>query len=125
MNRIKELRTSIGLTQAELGEKTGLNQTAIGKYEREQLEPTISTLKKLSSIFECSVGYILGLEDDFGNIEFTEAERALGLNDTHPVVLSDDDRYRLNILARAEDELGKPFVDGVIKMVELSIENKK
>ena len=68
MNRIKELRCSLGLTQAELGEKVGLNQTAIGKYEREQLEPTIETLKKMSAIFECSIDYLINNSDDFGNI---------------------------------------------------------
>lgn len=67
--KIKELRANIGLSQAELAEKLGKNQTAIGKYERGDLEPNIETLKALSSIFGVSVGYIIGAEDDFGNVE--------------------------------------------------------
>ena len=67
--KIKELRANIGLSQAELAEKLGKNQTAIGKYERGDLEPNIETLKALSSIFGVSVGYLIGAEDDFGNVE--------------------------------------------------------
>lgn len=68
MNRIKELRQSLNLTQKELAEKVGFNQTAIGKYERNDLEPNLETLKKLSLIFECSIDYIIGHSDDFGNV---------------------------------------------------------
>ena len=68
MNRIRELRASMALTQTQLAEKVGLNQTAIGKYERGELEPSLETLKKLSSIFECSIDYIIGFSDDFGNV---------------------------------------------------------
>ena len=68
MNRIRELRVSMALTQTQLAEKVGLNQTAIGKYERGELEPSLETLKKLSSIFECSIDYIVGFSDDFGNV---------------------------------------------------------
>lgn len=68
MNRIKELRTVQHLTQSELAKKIGVNQSAVGKYEREELEPNISILKKMSTIFECSIDYLLGVADDFGVI---------------------------------------------------------
>lgn len=68
MNRIKELRQTLNLTQKELAEKVGFNQTAIGKYERNELEPNLETLKKLSAIFECSIDYLVGYSDDFGNV---------------------------------------------------------
>lgn len=68
MNRIRELRVLNNLTQTQLAEKVGLNQTAIGKYEREQLEPSLETLKKLSEIFECSIDYLIGYADDFGQV---------------------------------------------------------
>ena len=71
-NRIRELRISVNLTQNELAKKVGLNQSAIGKYEREELEPNLETLKKLSAIFECSIDYIIGFSDDFGKISIQE-----------------------------------------------------
>jgi transcriptional regulator with XRE-family HTH domain len=67
--RLKELRTSKNLTQIELAEKIGCNQTAIGKYERKELEPNIQTMIKLCEIFSCSIDYLVGREDDFGIIQ--------------------------------------------------------
>ena len=69
--RLKELRHINSLTQSQLADKLGCNQTAIGKYERGDLQPSIETLFKLADIFGCSIDYLLGREDDFGNISVT------------------------------------------------------
>ena len=69
MTKIKELRAEKGLTQAQLAEIVGVNQTAIGKYERGELEPNLQTLIKLSQFFQVSVDYIIGNADDFGIIQ--------------------------------------------------------
>ncbi|MCQ2387889.1 MAG: helix-turn-helix domain-containing protein [Clostridia bacterium] len=66
MKKIRELRQEKGLTQNELAQILGVNQTAIGKYERGELEPDIEKLKVLSNFFDVTVDYILELEDDFG-----------------------------------------------------------
>ena len=77
MNRIREMRIAAKMTQQELGDKIGLNQTAVGKYERGELEPSISTLKKLSALFECSIDYLLLNADDFGNVTVQATAPAL------------------------------------------------
>lgn len=74
MNRIKDLRLEKSLTQAKLAKLLGLNQTAIGKYERGELEPNIQTLIKLSRLFECSIDYLIGNTDDFGNVTVENTE---------------------------------------------------
>lgn len=68
MNRIKELREEKSLRQSDLAKVVGVNQTCIGKYERGELEPNISTLLLLADFFNVSVDFLLGREDDFGNI---------------------------------------------------------
>ncbi len=68
MIRLKELRLENGLTQKELGEIIGVVQTVAGKYERGALEPSLTGLKKLADYFKCSIDYLVGREDDFGNI---------------------------------------------------------
>lgn len=82
MNRIKELRLNLGYTQKNIAEVLGCNQTAVGKYEREELEPNIDVLSKLADFFNCSIDYIVGREDDFGFIqssadEYTSAEKRI------------------------------------------------
>lgn len=76
MQRLKELRIEYGLTQRELAEKLSLTQTTIGKYERGELEPSIEVLKKLSNTLECSIDYLIGHSDDFGNITIQTGSKA-------------------------------------------------
>lgn len=68
MLRLKELRIERNLTQSDLASFLGLNQTAIGKYERSELEPNLQNLEKIADFFECSVDYLIGRSDDFGNV---------------------------------------------------------
>ena len=66
LQRLRELRLERNLSQAKLGKMLGVNQTAIGKYERGDAEPNIKMLFQLSQIFEVSIDYLLGNSDDFG-----------------------------------------------------------
>ena len=58
--RIKDLRQERGLTQSQLAEKIGTTASTIGKYEREQLQPNVETVKLLCTFFEVSADYLLG-----------------------------------------------------------------
>ena len=125
IKRLKELRSEKQLNQKQLAALLNITQQTYSDYETGRTNPDIDTLLQISKILECSIDYLLGNSDDFGNIVFTEEEKALGLSPNHAVVLSDDDRYRIHLLAEAEEKLGKAYVDGVLKMIELSIQNKK
>lgn len=65
MNRIKELRENLNLTQTELGKKLNLSQITISGYERGYRDPDLETLLKLAKFFNVSIDYLLGasLED--------------------------------------------------------------
>lgn len=54
-SRLKEIRTAKGLTQAELAEKTGLSQAAIGLWEVGKRSPTFSSVKALAAALGVSV----------------------------------------------------------------------
>ena len=45
--QIKELRKSLGYTQARLAEEVGLTPNTIARYEREELKPSPPVLKLL------------------------------------------------------------------------------
>lgn len=59
MNRIKELRRELDLTQAQLAEKLKVSPRSVGFYESGDRDPDTETLKQLSEIFDCSIDYIL------------------------------------------------------------------
>lgn len=65
---LKELRNDKNLTQKELSEKLGLSKNTVCEYEKGRAEPSIETLIELSKIFGVSVDYLVGIEDDFGNV---------------------------------------------------------
>ena len=73
MMKIKELRTEFNLTQKDIALKLGCNQTAVGKYERGELEPNIQVLIKLSAIFGCTVDYLLGVDSDYVSAKSSES----------------------------------------------------
>ena len=66
--RLKNLRIENGLTQTELGERLNIGQATIACYENGQREPHISILIAYADFFECSIDYLTGRTDDFGNI---------------------------------------------------------
>jgi len=45
--QIKELRKSLGYTQAKLAEEVGLTPNTIARYERDELKPSPPVLKLL------------------------------------------------------------------------------
>lgn len=59
-NRLSELRINNGLSQKELANKLNLSNKAISKWENAQAVPTLETIIKLSSIFNCSIDEIVG-----------------------------------------------------------------
>ena len=68
MIRLKELRHERQLTQKQLAEKLGISQQVVGYYENEINQPAPDMLIQLANFFECSIDYLLGREDDFGNV---------------------------------------------------------
>jgi transcriptional regulator with XRE-family HTH domain len=58
--RLTECRKAKNLSQKELAEAFVTSHTTIGKYERDEMTPSIDAAKKLANILETSVGYLLG-----------------------------------------------------------------
>lgn len=67
-NRLRELRLENNFTQKELASRLGLSSNIICEWEKGRCSPSIESLKILSTLFECSIDYLLGVSDDFGNI---------------------------------------------------------
>ncbi len=62
--RIKERRTIMGFTQEELGEKLGLQKSAIAKYENGRVENIKrSVIADMAKILNCSPSYLMGWDD--------------------------------------------------------------
>ncbi|MBO5328143.1 MAG: helix-turn-helix transcriptional regulator [Clostridia bacterium] len=86
MLRIKELRKISGESQVSIAKKLNVSRQVYANYENEINEPPFETLCKLASIFDCSVDYLLGRVDDYGNV--TEEERASGLSEQKKISIT-------------------------------------
>lgn len=57
---IKDLRKQYGMSQKYLGGLLGVSAQAVAKWEKGYSEPSITYLMKMSTLFNCSVDYLLG-----------------------------------------------------------------
>lgn len=58
--RLKELRTSRGLSQEELGKNLGISKGAINNYEHSVREPKLEMLEAIADFFNVDMDYLLG-----------------------------------------------------------------
>ena len=70
-SRIRQLRTSRGLSQEELAFETGFHRTYIGMVERGERNISLSNIGVFAKVFEMSVSELT----DFGNAEAAEPKQ--------------------------------------------------
>lgn len=76
-NRIKQLRKEHGLTQQELADKFNLAKSSIASYEGGTRMPNYEMLINMSTYFNCSMDYLMGLTSVKSSKEAsTEEEKA-------------------------------------------------
>ena len=81
MYRIKQLREERGMSQRALANSIGASFKAVSFWESGKVEPSAKFICALADVFECTCDYILGREDDVGNVnvmrELSENEKEL------------------------------------------------
>lgn len=91
-NRIKTLRKSLGITQMDIMNQTGISSGNLSSIENGNVLPSSTALVALSNILGCSIDYIL--KGDSSNIEipifFNDKEKLL-LNEYRKLTEKDQD----------------------------------
>ena len=96
MNRIRYLREELNFTQENLANKIGISRQVLSNYENEINQPSPEILIKLADNLQCSIDYLLGREDDFGNITI-QTEK--------PAPLPQDEQTLLNNFRKLPQDL--------------------
>ena len=65
---LKNLRLKKEITQEKIAKDLGISRQVYANYENGINDPSIDMLSKLANYFSCSIDYLVGREDDFGNI---------------------------------------------------------
>jgi transcriptional regulator with XRE-family HTH domain len=58
--KLRECREAKELSQSDLAKLLNTNHSIIGKYERDEVKPTIDVVKRLADELETTVGFLLG-----------------------------------------------------------------
>ncbi|CAH1667235.1 MAG: helix-turn-helix domain-containing protein [Chelatococcus sp.] len=88
---VQRLRKAYNLSLSELAEQSGVAKSIISQIERNETNPTLATIWRLSQALDVSIERVLASGDDEPFIE--KSSRA----DT-PILVSDDGRMRLAII---------------------------
>lgn len=104
--RIKYLRESHGMTQDELGEKIGVQKSAIRKYEKGSVENIKrSSIKIMADLFNVSPCYLMAWdEDELRNNNLSE---------------------EVKLIERIQLQYGKPAVELLSDFVQLNDDGQK
>ena len=92
---LKSLRIEKGISQKVLSENLNLSRTAYSNYEQGIREPSLDIIKNIADFYNCSVDYLLGREDDFGNIK----EKSISTEE----VCSANEKYILDTYRKISD----------------------
>lgn len=63
LQRLKELRKQINISQKQLADVVQVSQQSINKYENHDVQPDLDTLMRLAAYFNVSVDYLIGFSD--------------------------------------------------------------
>ena len=70
--KLKRLRTDKNLTQKALADHLHVTFQTVSKWENDENEPDIATLKELAKLYECSLDFLLSEEEIPENVEEEE-----------------------------------------------------
>jgi len=62
--KLRECRSEKKFSQSELAKQIETYHSIIGKYERDEVKPTIDVVKRLANALDTTVGYLLGETED-------------------------------------------------------------
>lgn len=103
-SNIVQLRKQKNMSRDELGKEVGTSGAIIGRYERDEMSPSIEAVKKMAAILDTTVGYLLG-----------EAKEEKILKDTAMLKRLND----INALPEKDKEHILYTIDGLIKSAKL------
>ncbi len=107
--RIAQERKKLGLNQEELAAKVGVSQKSISKYERGTRRPNYETLTAMAKLFNVSVDYLLGTDNEMFTDEsdfISEDEYAL----VHLYREFQKDELKEQQLKKLQDYFGKSLI---------------
>lgn len=118
--RLRKIRVEHKMTQQNIADVLGIDRTTYTFYETGVTKPSLVTLAKLADIYNVTVGYLLGVEENRPELkkppEDCGADCRLESND--PISLLSRDEKQILMCYRVLNEQGK--IEAVRAMKEFT-----
>jgi len=99
--KLREQREAKKISQNELAKLIEAHHSAIGKYERDEVRPSIDVVVKIADVLNTTVGYLLGETNDAD--AFQDPVMLKRLNDINELPQKERDALLLTIDAFLRD----------------------
>ncbi|MCH2046364.1 MAG: helix-turn-helix domain-containing protein [Saprospiraceae bacterium] len=99
--RLRDCRKEKGLSQNEVAKLLNTNHSVIGKYERDDVNPSIDAVKRLADLLDTTVAYLVGEADT--NELFKDADMLRRLKDINQLPIKDKNAILYNLDALIRD----------------------
>ena len=115
--RLRQIRVEHKLTQQNIADVLGIDRTTYTFYETGVSKPSLVTLAKLADIYNVTVGYLLGVEEN--NPKLKRIPKDYGANckleSNDPISLLSRDERQILMCYRVLSEQGKKEAAQVMK----------
>ncbi len=68
LSRFKGLISELNISLTDVSEKTNIPRSTLSSYVNRKSNPSVLQLCALADFFGCSIDYLSGRSDDFGNV---------------------------------------------------------
>ena len=100
-SRLRDCRKEKNLSQSELARILSTNHSVIGKYERDEVNPSIDAVKRLADELETTVAYLIG--EAGSNELFRDQNMLRRLKEIHSLPSKDKECILYNLDAVLRD----------------------
>lgn len=107
-DRLRAIRKEYGLTQQNIADVLGVDRTTYTVYEGGSITPSPATLVKLSQIYNVTVGYLIGVEENHPELrKIPEEKQREKLLSSDPISLLKKEEKELMLYFRVLSDAEK------------------
>lgn len=121
-DRLRAIRKEHGLTQQNIADVLGVDRTTYTVYEGGSITPSPATLVKLSQIYNVTVGYLIGVEENHPELrKIPEEKQREKLLSSDPISLLKNEEKELLLYFRViSDEEKHKIIDEMKALAQRS-----
>ena len=121
-DRLRAIRKEHGLTQQNIADVLGVDRTTYTVYEGGSITPSPATLVKLSQIYNVTVGYLIGVEENHPELrKIPDEKQREKLLSSDPISLLKKEEKELLLYFRViSDEEKRKIIDEMKTLAQRS-----